>query len=103
MKKVNIFFLAIILVLSLIALPFSATSAEMTDGKSLEKVARSIAVKKCDTILEDEFSKFINYVKYMESGSSCCYDCKKGIVLEGQRGNCRVRINKAGPDSYVIK
>jgi hypothetical protein len=102
MKK-NLFFLAIIFALNLIILPFSAIAAEKANDDSLAEIARSIAVKKCNgTIDEDKFIEFINYAKYMESGD-CCYDCKKGIVLEGQRGKCNVTIRKDGPGFYIVK
>jgi hypothetical protein len=104
MRKVNLFLLAIIFALSLIILPFSAMAAETADDDSLEKVTRSIAVEKCKgTLDEDEFSKFINYVKYAEPGETYCYDCKKGIVLQGQRAKCHVRIQKNGQGSYIVK
>jgi len=104
MKKVNIFFLAIIFALNLVILPFSAIAAETANEDSLEKVMRSIIVKKCNgNIDEDKFSKFINYVKYAETEGNYCYDCKKGLVLDGQRGKCHVRVNKNGPGFYVVK
>jgi hypothetical protein len=104
MRKVNLFFLAIIFALNLIILPFSAMAAETADEHSLEKVARSIILKKCNgNIDQDRFSKFINYVKYAEPEGNYCYDCKKGLVLEGQRGKCHVSVNKNGPGFYVIK
>lgn len=100
----SLFFLAFIFALNLVILPFSAIAAETADDDSLEKVARSIVVKKCNgTIDEDKFSKFINYVKYAEPEGNYCYDCKKGLVLDGQRGKCRVRVNKNGPGFYVVK
>jgi hypothetical protein len=87
MRKLNLFFLAIIFALNLIVLPFSAIAAETADDNSLKEVAQRIAVKKCkDSLDEEEFSKYINYVKYAGPGESYCYDCKKGIVLQGQRG-----------------
>jgi hypothetical protein len=104
MKKVNLFFWAIIFALNLIILPFSAIAAEEANDASLEEVTRSIAVKKCKgTIDEDKFIEFINYAKYAETTGDYCYDCKTGIVLEGQRGKCNVTIRKDGPGFYIVK
>ena len=78
-------------------------AAEEANDETLEEIARTIAIKKCKgTIDEDKFINFINYAKYTQSGSFC-YNCKTGIVLEGQIGSCNVRINKNGPDSYIVK
>jgi len=104
MKKVNLFFLAIIFALNLIILPFSAIAAETANDESLEEVTRSVAVKKCDNKIDEEkFSEFINYAKFMEPGGDICYDCKEGIVLGGRRGKCNVSIRKNAPDFYIIK
>jgi hypothetical protein len=95
--------LAIIFALNLIILPFSAIAAEKANDDSLAEIARSIAVKKCNgTIDEEKFIEFINYAKYASTGSFC-YDCKTGIVLEGQRGKCNVTIRKDGPGFYIVK
>jgi hypothetical protein len=103
MKKVNLFFLGIFFALTLIILPFSAIAAERADDKSLEKITRKAIVKKCKgNIDENEFAKFINYIKGGES-ETFCYDCKQGIVLGGRRGKCHVRVSKQGPNSYIIR
>ena len=104
MKKVNLFFLAIIFALNLAILPFSAIAAETADDESLADVARNLLIKKCKgNIDEDKFSKFIKYLKYMESGTIICYDCKKGMILQGQIGRCKLKVSKDAPNYYILK
>lgn len=106
MKKVNLFFLVIFfaLTLNLVILPFSAIAgAERADEKSLEKVARKVAEKRCKgEINEAEFAKFINYIKSSQEGTFC-YDCKKGLLLQGRRGRCKVKVTKEGPNYYTVR
>jgi len=97
MAKVNLFFWQSFLILILIILPFSAMAAEEANDETLEEVERTIAIKKYKgTINEDKFIDFINYAKYTQSGKFC-YNCKTGLVLEGQTGSCNVRISELSP------
>lgn len=106
MKKVNLFFLVIFfaLTLNLIILPFSAIAgAERADEKSLEKVVREVAEKRCKgKINEGELAKFINYIKSNQEGTFC-FDCKKGVVVQGRRWRCNVKVTKEGPNFYTVR